>query len=173
MTIYLGLPLPTASSVLPDRQAGSLIAVLFGLATGGVYTASFVTKTAVGSYPAFSPLPVFPEKPSAVCFLLHFPSAHAAWPLASTLPCAARTFLPPCGERSRFQLQNPQFNPVLGKTVANCGKEGWTGSLPSRTSLRLTGRFGLLFPVLSFATLGDSCCVACSCSSSCCSRPHC
>ena len=68
-------------------------------------------------------------------FLLHFPSAHAAWPLASTLPCAARTFLPPCGERSRFQLQNPQFNPVLGKTVANCGKEGWTGFLAFQNQL--------------------------------------
>ncbi len=60
VTIYLGLPLPAASSVLPDRQTGSLKAVLFGLATGGVYTASLVTKAAVGSYPAFSPLPVFP-----------------------------------------------------------------------------------------------------------------
>ena len=72
MIIHLGLPLPTASSVLPNRQAGSLIAVLFGLATGGVYTASPVTRTAVGFYPAISPLPVFPKKPSAVCFLLHY-----------------------------------------------------------------------------------------------------
>ena len=101
MTIYLGLPLPTASSVLPDRQAGSLIAVLFGLATGGVYTASFVTKTAVGSYPAFSPLPVFPEKPSAVCFLLHFPSARAAWLLASTLTLCCPDFPPAFRNRKR------------------------------------------------------------------------
>jgi len=94
VTIYLGLPLPAASSVLPDRQAGHLIAVLFGLATGGVYTASLVTKTAVGSYPAISPLPVFLEKPSAVCFLLHFPSARAAWPLASTLALCCPDFPP-------------------------------------------------------------------------------
>ena len=94
MTIYLGLPLPAASSVLPDRQAGRLIAVLFGLATGGVYTASLVAKTAVGSYPAISPLPVFPEKPSVVCFLLHFPSARAAWLLASTLALCCPDFPP-------------------------------------------------------------------------------
>ncbi len=94
MTIYLGQPLPTASSVLPDRQTSSLIAVLFGLATGGVYIASLVTKTAVGSYPAFSTLPVFPEKPSAVYFLLHSPSAHAAWPLTSTHALCCPDFPP-------------------------------------------------------------------------------
>ena len=77
-------------SVLTDVSR----AVLFGLATGGVYTASLVTKTAVGSYPAISPLPVFPEKPSAVCFLLHFPSARAAWPLASTLALCCPDFPP-------------------------------------------------------------------------------
>ena len=30
---------------------------------------------------------------SAVCSLLHFPSAHAAQALPGTLPCGARTFL--------------------------------------------------------------------------------
>ena len=99
--IYLGLPLPAASSVLPDRQAGHLIAILFGLATGGVYTASFVTKAAVGSYPAFSPLPVIPEKPSAVCFLLHFPSARAVWLLASTLTLCCPDFPPAYRYRER------------------------------------------------------------------------
>ena len=29
----------------------------------------------------------------AVCFLLHFPASHLDWPLASTLPCGAPTFL--------------------------------------------------------------------------------
>ena len=29
-----------------------------------------------------------------VCFLWHFPSSRLAWPLASTLSCEARTFLP-------------------------------------------------------------------------------
>jgi hypothetical protein len=31
--------------------------------------------------------------PSAVCFLLHFPSPHDAWLSASTLPCGVPTFL--------------------------------------------------------------------------------
>ena len=31
--------------------------------------------------------------PTAVCFLWHFPSSHLDWPLASTLPFGARTFL--------------------------------------------------------------------------------
>ena len=111
MIIHLGLPLPTASSVLPNRQAGSLIAVLFGLATGGVYTARPVTRPAVGFYPAISPLPVFPKKPSAVCFLLHYPLVRTIWLLASTLPYVARTFLQypgiktkPGSQRSRIRL---------------------------------------------------------------------
>ena len=57
-TIYLGLMLPSASSILPDRRAGHPKAILFGLAAGGVCTAGPVTRTAVGSYPAISPLPV-------------------------------------------------------------------------------------------------------------------
>ncbi|GIT70493.1 MAG: hypothetical protein Ct9H300mP28_03070 [Pseudomonadota bacterium] len=50
-----GTAVTDSLSVLPNRQAGSLIAVLFGLATGGVYTASPVTRTAVGFYPPFHP----------------------------------------------------------------------------------------------------------------------
>ncbi len=33
------------------------------------------------------------QRPSAVCFLLHFPSGHPAWVLPSTMPCGVRTFL--------------------------------------------------------------------------------
>ena len=51
-----------------------------------------VTRPLVGSYPTVSPLPVLSE-PSAVCFLLHFPSGHPAWVLPSVLPCGVRTFL--------------------------------------------------------------------------------
>jgi hypothetical protein len=38
-----------------------------------------------------------------VCFLWHCPSSHPDWPLASNLPCGARTFLPrrPEGRRQR------------------------------------------------------------------------
>ena len=37
-------------------------------------------------------------------FLLHFPSSHLDWPLTSTLPCGARTFLIPYGLRSSGHL---------------------------------------------------------------------
>ena len=104
-TIYLGLTLPSASSVLPNRRAGRPLAVLFGLAAGGVCTAGPVTRTAVGSYPAISPLPVFPEKPSAVCFLLHYPLVRTIWPLASTLPYVARTFLQSPGIKTKPESQ--------------------------------------------------------------------
>jgi len=46
----------------------------------------------VGSYPAVSPLPACSRTP-AVCFLWHCPAGHPGLPLATTLPCGARTFL--------------------------------------------------------------------------------
>src|SRR3954471_4642626 len=56
--------------------------------------------TLVRSYRTVSPLPDpddpgFPEprRPSAVCSLWHFPAGRPDWPLASTLPCGAPTFL--------------------------------------------------------------------------------
>ena len=52
-----------------------------------------VARLAVGSYPTVSPLPDPLAGPSAVCSLLHFPSARAAQALPGTLPCGARTFL--------------------------------------------------------------------------------
>ena len=58
----------------------------------------------VGSYPTISPLPVppprsshrgpRPHRPSAVSFLLRFPSGRPGSPLATSLLCGARTFLP-------------------------------------------------------------------------------
>ena len=64
--IYLALPLLTESSDLPEnlrseqprfsRKTGKTIS-LFDLASDVVYHASVVTNEAVGSYPAFSPLP--------------------------------------------------------------------------------------------------------------------
>jgi len=45
-------------------------------------------------------VPAFPRSPSAVCFLLHFPSAHAALPLTTTVPCPVRTFLPSARRRT-------------------------------------------------------------------------
>ena len=44
-------------------------------------------------------------RPSAVYFLWHFPSARAVQALPGTLPCGARTFLCPEGQRLSGQLQ--------------------------------------------------------------------
>ena len=68
---------------------------LFGLAPEGVCRAACVAADAVRSYRTLSPLPVTGTgpAPSAVCFLLHFPSARAAQALPGLLPCGARTFL--------------------------------------------------------------------------------
>jgi len=52
-----------------------------------------LSPRAVGSYPTVSPLPRTLAGRSAVCFLLHFPSAHAAQGLPGTLLYGARTFL--------------------------------------------------------------------------------
>src|SRR5690606_10472017 len=54
-----------------------------------------VTTTPVRSYRTISPLPRPSEEHRGGLFLWHFPSAHAARPLAGTLPEGVRTFLPP------------------------------------------------------------------------------
>ena len=55
--IPLGAVLPRRSSSLPGDSASSVSAPLFGLAPDGVCRAGPVARTAVGSYPTFSPLP--------------------------------------------------------------------------------------------------------------------
>ena len=56
-----------------------------------------VARLAVRSYRTVSPLPdpfaLAGSGPSAVCSLLHFPSARAPQALPGTVPCGARTFL--------------------------------------------------------------------------------
>lgn len=87
-TVADGLKQPPESI---DRTSRSLL----GLASAGVCQAAPVTRNPVGSYPAFAPLPDPLAGPSAVCFLLHFPSRHRAWPLASNPSYEAPTFLSP------------------------------------------------------------------------------
>ena len=88
-TIPLGPSLPAGSSNQPGVIARAT-RLLSGLASGGVYRALSVTGEAVRSYRTISPLPTLRW---AVCFLLHCPASHLDWPLTSTLPCEARTFL--------------------------------------------------------------------------------
>jgi len=66
---------------------------MLGLAGGGVCQADTVADIAVRSYRTISPLPVNLLEPSAVYFLLHFPWNRSRWPLATAVPCPARTFL--------------------------------------------------------------------------------
>ena len=47
---------PSGSSNLPETRRAA-VSSLFGLASDGVYTATSVTRSAVSSYLAFSPLP--------------------------------------------------------------------------------------------------------------------
>ena len=75
MIISLGFELPRTSSGLPEdldrasrfaRHVRHLAAVfLFGLAPGDAYRAGDVATTAVGSYPAVSPLPE-PRRPDGI-----------------------------------------------------------------------------------------------------------
>jgi len=60
MIIYLGLPLPTGSSGLPESTTGSRIAFYSTLLRMGFTCAPPVTRRAVGSYPAIPPLPAEP-----------------------------------------------------------------------------------------------------------------
>ena len=92
---------PGPSTACADR--------LLGLAGGGVCPAGDVTAAAVRSYRTFSPLPWLPpaallrvgERPLAVCFLWHCPWGCPRWPLATAVPCPARTFLPAPHEAKR------------------------------------------------------------------------
>ena len=66
----------------------------FDLAPGGVYRAARVTPGAGALLPhRFTLTCDGRRRPSAVCFLWHFPASHLDWPLASTLPCGVPTFL--------------------------------------------------------------------------------
>src|SRR3989440_4066996 len=67
-----------------------------GLAPGGVCRAVRVAPDAGALLPHRFTLACAgrsPVPPSAVCSLLHCPAGHPDWPLASTLPCGAPTFL--------------------------------------------------------------------------------
>src|SRR5688572_15131318 len=73
------------------------MALLFGLAPGGVCLADAVTRAAGELLPHRFTLTVSLRR-SVLCGTV--PWGRPPWPLASTLPCGARTFLPPrCRDR--------------------------------------------------------------------------
>src|SRR5581483_8618654 len=76
----------------PTKGIGRAALPLFGLAPSGVCRATRVTPGAGALLPHRFTL-TCARRPSAVCSLWHFPAGHPDWPLASTLPCGAPTFL--------------------------------------------------------------------------------
>jgi len=113
-TIPLGLASPQGSSSTPGCGPSQPIAPLFGLAPSGVYRAvrrwprtRWALTPPFHPYHARSPYlddlndaacaaslsPSRGDRRSAVCSLLHWPSARAAQALPGTLLCGARTFL--------------------------------------------------------------------------------
>ena len=92
--------------------------ILLGLAPDEVYRAVPVTRNAVSSYLAISPLPCPDLRPNlAVCFLLHCLSRFRAWTLSSILPCGARTFL----QLSPAAIRYPQANLETFAAAGKCG----------------------------------------------------
>lgn len=109
--------------VRPTQLQGraALIAVLFGLATDGVYHAKPVTRFAVGSYSTISPLPVPQE---AIGGLLSVAlSVRSPCPVISRHPALCCPDFPPTPrrQRPRFRLQLNQDSIKLRQCPALAG----------------------------------------------------
>ena len=95
--IPLDRPLLTGSSDLPGSLAGRAVPPpLFGLAPRGVFPAGGITPAAVRSYRTISPLPQVSTRGGifSVALSVKTPLRGPPRPLAGTLPCGDRTFLP-------------------------------------------------------------------------------
>ena len=94
-----------------ERTRASPLRPYLVLLRRGFAVPSTLTCDAVRSYRTVSPLPpASRDSGSAVCFLLHFPSRHRAWRLASLLPVGVRTFLESCDPRSSGPLHATKEN---------------------------------------------------------------
>jgi hypothetical protein len=104
----------------PVRRRAGYPCPTFGLAPGGVYRAARVTPGAGALLPhRFTLACAGRSPPSAVCFLLHCPSGRPDWPLASTLPYGAPTFL------DTIPANRPEPRSPGRLTVAlQCGRSG-------------------------------------------------
>lgn len=89
-TIHLGELSPVRSSGLPGIFNGQLIPA-WPCSRWGLQAAPVARGTGGLLHHLFNLACV--RRPSAVCFLLHFPSGCPAWELPSTVPCGVRTFL--------------------------------------------------------------------------------
>ena len=112
--IHLDTLSPAASSSLPGNTAGRGMVPLFGLAPGGVCRAVACCHRRGALLPHLFTLTTHAlRRRSAVCFLWHFPSAHAAQALPGTLPYGARTFLRALLRRDSLTNSAAHFNRML------------------------------------------------------------
>ena len=119
MIICLGRPLPerldaTDPGVITPRDTRlPLYAVLLQV---GFTEPAPSPGPLVRSYRTVSPLPAahLAMRPLAVCFLLHFPWAHAPWELPSALPYGVRTFLERRPRRPRKRKRRRVVRDHLG-----------------------------------------------------------
>ena len=164
--IRLGRPLLNGSSDLPGSRAGRAAPPpLFGLAPRGVYPAGRITPAAVRSYRTISPLPCCQGGIFSVALSV---SANGPRPLAGTLPCGDRTFLPraPNGARERLPIRQPYLDhsPISLGPAAWITVYGWqwparlsdSGSTPG--GRRWWPRPGSLAKSKSSCGAGSSCC---------------
>jgi len=109
---------------------------LFGLAPGGVYHATPVTRRPVRSYRTLSPLLA---RARAVYFLWHFPSGHPDWP--SPAPCPSEPGLSSTSRAARTTLDAaiifaPSANSSSNRQSTASRTQRWT-DLHSRIGLQL------------------------------------
>ena len=91
--IHLAPQLLAASSDLTREFWADHPTLLLGLAPGGVCRASVITDEPVSSYLAFSTL--LAAKAAGGVFSVVLSPDYSGPPLAATLSCGVRTFLPP------------------------------------------------------------------------------
>ena len=106
--VAIGLKQPTRERCGPHHRSPIRSCSGWGLPCRSV------ARLAVRSCRTVSPLPDPLTGPSAVCSLLHFPSARAAQALPGTLPCGARTFL---GVLANDATVRPTPAPILSGPV--------------------------------------------------------
>lgn len=87
--------LHAAPRTLPGRGPGRPMAPLFALAPDGVYQAAVLPRRWWSLTPPFQLFPLRHAVGGSLLFCGTDPSGCPAWPLASILPCGARTFLTP------------------------------------------------------------------------------
>ena len=130
--IPLGRPLLTGSSDLPGSRAGRAAPPpLFGLAPRGVYPAGGITPAAVRSYRTISPLPHTRGMRRYIFCGTFRRALRPSRPLAGTLPCGDRTFLPRFRRRLPIrQLRRPYCRIFKGLCASTHWGRVGTGTNP-------------------------------------------